>query len=1153
MRPLELKLSGLQSYREEQVIDFTQLCDAGVFGIFGPTGSGKSTILDAITLALYARVERANNETQGIMNHAEDQLSVSFTFALMHAEGMKRYRVERQFKRSSDISISSAVSRMIQLGDNGQGDVVLADRAREVTERVQHLLGLSVDDFTRAVVLPQGKFAEFLYLKGSERRQMLQRLFSLEQYGDVLQMKLSQRIHATKNERDQLLAEQQGLGEASAEAMKQAELALQQAVEAAQAARKHAEQVETQYKRDEQIWQWQTERNKLAAELQSLQMKQGEIAEREQQLLRAEQAERLRPHADRWQTAKQRAAELHDNWQAKRKVYEQAEQDYEKIRKQFVHAEQQLEEHEERLLVQQTKGQQALQIEQELVSLQHKQAEQKAKQAALQKEVEAMAKQKEESEARLQAAQSEQAKRRQQLQQLSVSTADSRRLHSAWNDKKAIDDLHIRFTNIVDQVATQQNHMIEQKEQIAAAEAEYAAVRHRIEQIASQMSLEDRQLAQAARAVAKLEQCVRERIAKQQVEEAQRTVREQAALLAEQLIAGEPCPVCGSVHHPEPALAMPEQSDAELAQDSRSHSERYSKHGWDELLVNVQQLGLQLQQSRMVWQTEHNQLTDLLPANVGDEVAATKLDSDETAAEIDVNDESDERALFTSYDHWVNTIALHKQHIADQQSALQDARREEKQRSGQISERKAELQAAQQYVAHLLEQQSAVQAELTAKKQQWREQYPHDELTQIEQIMQQLVEREQEAERLAKLIAEKEQSIEQTKAELDTLQQQSHEWEQKLLTAKLHVTNTEETIAAQMKAITELIGSHKASDLLNQTELELARLRTEAKETKAAYEAAEQRLQQTKLEVNRAEEAAQSAAQYASESEQQWREIIQGTPFATTEQVYAALLAEEKAATYAEQIKLHRERERDLEGQLSRLHNQLNERSLSSEAWEESKQRLQAAKEQVEKAIQDEARAKRDLEDVRTRHERWQQLQGKVETLNRLSEQLGKLQRVFRGNAFVEFIAEEQLQQVSYAASQRLGDLTRQRYALELDSSGGFVIRDDANGGVKRPASTLSGGESFLTSLSLALALSAQIQLGGQYPLQFFFLDEGFGTLDPDMLDTVVTALEKLHSDQLTVGVISHVPELRARLPRKLIVHPAEPSGRGSIVTMEAN
>ena len=110
----------------------------------------------------------------------------------------------------------------------------------------------------------------------------------------------------------------------------------------------------------------------------------------------------------------------------------------------------------------------------------------------------------------------------------------------------------------------------------------------------------------------------------------------------------------------------------------------------------------------------------------------------------------------------------------------------------------------------------------------------------------------------------------------------------------------------------------------------------------------------------------------------------------------------------------------------------------------------------------------------------------------------------------------------------------------------------NANGGVRRPVSTLSGGETFLTSLALALALSAQIQLRGQYPLQFFFLDEGFGTLDPELLETVITALERLHNDKLTVGIISHVPELRSRLPRKLIVRPAEEAGAGSQLEVES-
>lgn len=253
---------------------------------------------------------------------------------------------------------------------------------------------------------------------------------------------------------------------------------------------------------------------------------------------------------------------------------------------------------------------------------------------------------------------------------------------------------------------------------------------------------------------------------------------------------------------------------------------------------------------------------------------------------------------------------------------------------------------------------------------------------------------------------------------------------------------------------------------------------------------------------------------------------------------------EEGLAAYDEEL-------RDLQARLARLAEQLGGRAVSAAEWQEAKERWELAVERDEAALGSRARAERDAEYIRSKHERWMELER--ERL-RMEEQLGRLQQlqsIFRGNAFVEFIAEEQLMQVSRAASERLKNLTKQRYALEVDSGGGFVIRDDGNGGIRRPVSTLSGGETFLTSLALALALSAQIQLRGMYPLEFFFLDEGFGTLDPELLDTVVTALEKLHHDRLAVGVISHVPELRARLARKLTVLPAELTGSGSRIRMD--
>ncbi|WP_033027279.1 AAA family ATPase, partial [Geobacillus thermopakistaniensis] len=125
MKPISLTIAGLHSFREKQTIDFTALCEGGVFGIFGPTGSGKSTILDAMTLALFGSVERAANRTQAIINHAEQELFVSFTFELENAAGAKRYTVERSLKKVDEWRTRSAVCRLIE---HRSEPVVLADK-----------------------------------------------------------------------------------------------------------------------------------------------------------------------------------------------------------------------------------------------------------------------------------------------------------------------------------------------------------------------------------------------------------------------------------------------------------------------------------------------------------------------------------------------------------------------------------------------------------------------------------------------------------------------------------------------------------------------------------------------------------------------------------------------------------------------------------------------------------------------------------------------------------------------------------------------------------------------------------------------------------------------------------------------------------------
>lgn len=132
-----------------------------------------------------------------------------------------------------------------------------------------------------------------------------------------------------------------------------------------------------------------------------------------------------------------------------------------------------------------------------------------------------------------------------------------------------------------------------------------------------------------------------------------------------------------------------------------------------------------------------------------------------------------------------------------------------------------------------------------------------------------------------------------------------------------------------------------------------------------------------------------------------------------------------------------------------------------------------------------------------------------------------------KGKAMLNYVAAEYIADFTAEASKILNELSHGKYAMSYDKLNGFVVSDYLNDGKSRKTDTLSGGELFLASLSVAIAI-ARMQSGGNNA--FFFLDEGFGTLDEELIDTVYGALESLSRDCL-VGVISHSTALIEKMP----------------------
>jgi exonuclease SbcC len=213
MKPIKLSIEGLNSFKEAQVIEFDKLTQYGLFGVFGPTGSGKSSLLDGITLALYGKTSR---DSSNFINVECDKMQVSFEFMV----NQEHYRVVRTYKRNNQGKVNASKPTRIELIEEGI-TTLLEEQTTHVDKACFNIIGLEFKDFIRTVVLPQGKFSEFIQLKGKDRREMLERLFALSKYGDDLSRKLSSVIRAEKDKALALSGELKGYESVSKSALKE--------------------------------------------------------------------------------------------------------------------------------------------------------------------------------------------------------------------------------------------------------------------------------------------------------------------------------------------------------------------------------------------------------------------------------------------------------------------------------------------------------------------------------------------------------------------------------------------------------------------------------------------------------------------------------------------------------------------------------------------------------------------------------------------------------------------------------------------------------------------------------------------------------------------------------------------------------------------
>jgi exonuclease SbcC len=252
--------------------------------------------------------------------------------------------------------------------------------------------------------------------------------------------------------------------------------------------------------------------------------------------------------------------------------------------------------------------------------------------------------------------------------------------------------------------------------------------------------------------------------------------------------------------------------------------------------------------------------------------------------------------------------------------------------------------------------------------------------------------------------------------------------------------------------------------------------------------------------------------------------------------VREALLDKATAARLEVQVHQYVQDRHIAEDRLAALRAELGEERVSDEQLAAVATLAAEITAEVETALGQEQRLEEQIGRLRERLARGKELRLQLEREEASLRIHDLLAGDLRSDKFQAYILEEVFTELVAGASARLLRLTGERYSLEFQDEEIRVVDHD-NADEMRISDTLSGGETFLTSLALALELSDQVQRAvGAVHLDSLFIDEGFGTLDPDTLALVAATLQDLRVGGRMVGIITHIPELRDEFAQQVIV-----------------
>ncbi|MFC8965492.1 AAA family ATPase [Streptomyces sp. NPDC057094] len=1098
MRPVRLELNGFAGFRAHTVVDFT---DTDYFALVGPTGSGKSTILDALTFALYGSAYRwgRSNAISYALAPTSNRCTVSLTFDV----GSQRYQVAREVRRIGQQIQQKSVS-LVQFTDptavaveaDGPQPEVLAGEIKELNTAIEQLLGLSFDDFCQCVVLPQGDFARFLSANAGARQQILLKLLGAAQYEGIGKRAGAQADEAAKE--IEILNDQLGR---HADATPEAEAAAQTRLSALE---QLAGTVDQLVPRVNEARARAHEADALADKLRS---ETGLLTS----IRTPDGIEELQRHATRAQTAAQQARDAADT--AAQTLFDatKAAQSGPQRAGLALARDRYTE-----------KAALAGRRDTVIAAAEHAQGELAQCQDRLKVSADAVA------EARRNAEKARELQ--EQARQAHEKLQHRQQLLSAVRTPSDVTDLTSRATAHSDasEAATRQltaaRHLHEQASRAltAAGDGSQLAQAHQtldqlldvINSLADATSELDRQLEttrQAESAAAGAQ--TRWKAATSTLDEARALAG--AAQLRPQLQVGHDCPVCEqnvttlppplsdpAVHTAEAARATAEaehrdlQAQCENAKATLSDKQRTVDNLTTQRTLLDERLGTLLPDSP----TGSNRDSDADRTRLAELTAArTQLTADEQQTRDAVHQAE------TANDSATSAAAALQREVETARSTLHST-------LGTLATLGPPAVDTDDLTAAWAELEAWASAQTSAGE--------HDLA----------------AAAAATTAAEKAHA--DATSTLDT----SDRTQADAQSAHTAAVRDAATADREQTALTDRLST--LDTLLDQapTEDELPALFEECTRLEDAAKTAT-------ADANDAREAAKAAAT----EQKQWQERTTSarSELTATRDAVAALnppsldtadlaVAWSTLTSWADREASDRqdntERARtdaqsahdEAEQLLGRIEALLRDDGLDPHDLGDSPDRATQAPRMVAVAAE---RARGQVGTIQRSRADAASIQDKIDTARSRHQVAAELARLMRSNKFPQWLANSALDTLVAGASQSLRQLSDGRFDLHHEK-GEFQVIDHFDADSSRSVRTLSGGETFQASLALALALSDQLAgLGGATKLESIFLDEGFGTLDADSLQTVADTLQNLSQGERMVGVITHVTALAEQIP----------------------